>query len=257
MTRSTQATFFYRALLVALLGLQVMFWWKDTRFIKPELDIVPTPPRAGFIRALSMGDPEFMFRTLTFMMQNTGDTFGRFSPLKQYDYDKLFTWFATLDTLNSKSDILPSLAAYYYSQTQNVADVRYVVNYLYDHAMYDLPNQWWWLVQSIYLARHKLKDEELTLKVATPLGREDLPVFARQMLAVVYADTGEMEQAYQLILEISKHADTMSEQDLLYMNYFIDERLKKLDEYQAWRQQNGMRMIRPEQSRLPAWDRFE
>lgn len=220
----------YRLLLILLLVLQVGLWG-TTRSMRPELGIVPTPPRQEFLQGLALGDKEFLFRAMAFMMQNTGDTYGRFTALKLYNYQDLFHWFAMLDTLDATSDMLPSMASYYFSQTQNKADVRYVVDYLYDHATRNLQKKWWWLVQAIYNANHKLEDKDLALKVAQPLGNKDLPVFAQQMLAIVHENRGEMDQAYELMVNIAKNAPEMEDRELRYMNYFIEERLQKMEEY--------------------------
>ena len=75
-------------------------------------------------------------------------------------------WLLLLDTLNHRSNLLPSMATYYFSQTQNPNDVHYMTNYLYVHASKDIEHKWWWLLQCIYLAMYKLNNMDLALKVA-------------------------------------------------------------------------------------------
>ena len=112
---------------VLVVILQIIFWLK-TENIKPNLGIVPNVPTLSTVKAFSFGDEEFYFRYKGLRIQNTGDTFGRFSPLKDYDYEKLSQWFYLLDGLDDKSNYIPSLAAYYYSLTQNKQDVIYIIN---------------------------------------------------------------------------------------------------------------------------------
>ncbi len=212
-----------------LLALQALYWW-HARPYQPDLSIVPNVPRAEAVKAISMGDEEFYFRTLALMLQNAGDTFGRATPLKNYDFTRLQRWFGLLDQLNSRSNMIPAMAAYYYSQSQNEADARYIVDYLYAHASRDVEHKWWWLIQAIYLSMHKLHDMELTLKVAQPLLNADVPAWAQQMLAVVYEKRGEMGDALRIMETIKEHAKQMTDADLKYMKYFIDERIKKLDD---------------------------
>ena len=217
-------------LLVVCVG-QIGFSWqmKDT---KPALGYVPTPPSEEFITGLAMGDEQFLFRLTALMLQNSGDTFGRFSPLKLYNYKDLARWFTLEDILDSRSDYMPSMAAYYFSQTQNVSDVRYLANYLYEHARHNAKDKWWWLMQAIYLANHKLKDQDLALKIAQPLRNSELPVMAQQLLAIVYEQRGEMDQAFEMLSEIQKNVENIPEKDLRYMHYFAEERLKRLEEFQ-------------------------
>lgn len=228
-------------LLIALVG-QISFAW-NIKDIRPDLGYVPTPPSAEFMEGIALGDNQFLFRSVALMLQNSGDTFGRFSPLKLFNYDDLSKWMRLEDGLDHTSDYMPSMAAYYFSQTQNVEDVRYLVNYLYDHSVHNVKDKWWWLVQAIYLANHKLKDAELTLKIATPLGAKDLPVMAQQMLAIVYEQRGELDQAFRIITEIQKNVDDISEKDLRYMQYFAQERLKRLEEYKSTLEGVGRSLI--------------
>ncbi len=210
---------------------QLGFWYK-TKDVTPEMGIVPDVPGRAALHALTFGDNQFYFRILAFNLQNAGDTFGRSTALRYYDFNKLYHWFNLLDELDAKSNMIPAMATYYFSQTQNTADVRYVVDYLYTHSTRDVPEKWWWLLQSIYLAMHKLNDNDLALKVSTPLVNKDVPAFAQQMAAVVREKRGEMDAALQIMETISKNAKDIKDMDLKYMKYFIDERLNKLDKMQ-------------------------
>lgn len=203
--------------------------WSYDRVIKPNLEVVPNVPGQEYVEALTFGDKEFFFRVLAFQIQITGDTFGRFTPLRDYDMNKLYHWFKLLDTLDARSDMMPSMAAYYYSQTQHTPDIRYMVDYLYEHATNDIEHKWWWLVQAIYLAMHKLGDMDLALKVAKPLVDEHVPVWAQQMAAVVHEKRGEMGDALQIMETIKDNAKEIPERDLKYMIYFVKERLHRLD----------------------------
>jgi len=126
--------------LALFIGLQLVYWYK-TADIQPEMEIVPNVPGRESLHAMTFGDDEFYFRTLAFMLQNSGDTYGRFSPLRYYDFNKLYQWFTLLDELDNRSDMMPSMASYYFSQTQNTADIRYVVDYLYAHSLNDVEHK--------------------------------------------------------------------------------------------------------------------
>jgi hypothetical protein len=214
--------------LLLCLGLQIGFWY-ETKDIKPEMDIVPEVPGKQSIHALTFGDDEFYFRALALQIQNAGDTYGRFTALRYYDFNKLYHWFNLLDELDSRSNMIPSMACYYFAQTQNTADVRYIVDYLYTHGTRDVEHKWWWLLQSIYLAMHKVDDMDLAMKVAAPLVNDKVPLFAQEMAAVVHEKRGEMEDALRIMEAIRANAKDIPDADLKYMTYFIEERLGKLD----------------------------
>ena len=214
--------------LLLIVCLQIGYW-KKTKDIEPDFSIVPDVPGREALHALSFGDDEFSFRVLAFNLQNAGDTFGRFSPLRYYDFNKLYLWFNLLDELDAKSNMVPAMADYYFSQTQNAADVRYIVDYLYAHSVRDVPHNWWWLLQSIYLCMHKLNDMDYALKVAKPLQNDKVPVWARQMTAVVYEKRGEMDDALRIMETIKANVHDIPEADLKYMTYFVKERLGKIE----------------------------
>lgn len=230
-TRVTRWLRLYGLLAVFAL-LQIGFWYQ-AKAMRPDLGVVPDVPGRQAVRALAFGDNQFFFRVLAFQLQNAGDTYGRSTALRFYDFNKLYLWFTLLDDLDRRSNMIPSLATYYFAQTQNTEDVRYVVDYLYAHATRDVPEKWWWLLQSIYLSMHKLHDMDLALKVAKPMVNSEVPAFAQQMAAVVHEKRGEMEDALHVMQIISDNAKQIKDADLKYMTYFVEERLKKLEDIQA------------------------
>ena len=227
----TKRQFFRTDIFVYIfLAMQVVLW-TQTRHYKPNLAIVPDVPSQLSIKAISLGDEQFYFRTLAFKLQNAGDTFGRFTALREYDYNKLYHWFKLLDTLDSRSHFVPSLAGYYYSQTQNTPDVKYVVQYLEENAEKDLYNKWWWMGQAVYLANNKLKDKELALKLSYKLAatpRDDVPMWVKQMPAFIHEQRGEEEQALHIIGDILNNVDNIDQGELNFMSYFVTKRLKQL-----------------------------
>lgn len=219
-------------LVIIMLLIQIAFWFVS-REHKANLAIVPDVPSTLSVKAYALGDEEFYFRVLAYQLQNAGDSFGRFTALKDYNYNQLYHWFTLLDTLNSKSHFVPSMASYYYSQTQNRPDVRYVVNYLDEHSSKDLNHNWWWLGQAVYLANFKLGDKPLALKLAKKLAttpRQDIPLWTRQMPAFIYEQMGEGDQAMMIIADIINNIDNISEGEQNFMRYFVQDRLNKIIE---------------------------
>ena len=204
--------------------------WTQTKNYKPDLAIVPDVPSLESVKAISLGDEQFYFRALAFQLQNAGDTFGRFTALKNYDYNKLYHWFSLLDTLDNKSNFVPSLAGYYFSQTQNTPDVRYVIKYLEETSENDLYHKWWWMGQAVYLANHKLKDKEWALELAYKLAstpRDDVPMWVKQMPAFIHEQLGEEAEAMKIVCNIIKNADNIEQGELNFMTYFVLDRLDK------------------------------
>jgi hypothetical protein len=215
--------------LVLSLGAQLLFW-NHSRNVMPEMSIVPDVPGERTVRALSLGDEETFFRLLALNIQNSGDTFGRFTALYKYDFNKLYHWFKLLDSLNNQSNYMPAMATYYFSQTQNPNDVKYIVDYLEQYASERPEDKWWWLVQATYLAMHKMADNDRALEIANHLrGVRGIPIWAQQMPAFVQENRGEFGDALNIMQQILEHPDDYSQGELNFMRYFIDERLGRLD----------------------------
>ena len=105
-----------------------------------------------------------------------------------------------------------------------------MVDYLYDHARTRPEKKWWWLIQAIYLANHKLEDQDLALKMGEPLiNAKGIPLWARHFNAFILEQKGEPQQALYLVEHILKDMDEkkLSREDFNFLKYFIEDRLKE------------------------------
>ena len=215
------------AVLIAL-GLQGAFWWQ-TRELQAGWEGVPPAPSHQVAKALAMGDGQFLYRAATFVLQNMGDEGGRVTPLKDYDYQRLGQWFSLLDRFDPKSEFLPVLVGYYFSQSQNPDDVRIVISFLAHIAIRDPERNWRWLAHAIYLARHRVKDMNLALSLAyrmAAMASPGIPIWARQMPAFVLAEVGEREAARDLMEAIMDSQIDLEPSEIEFMRDFIETRLK-------------------------------
>lgn len=211
------------------LGGQVAYW-NHTHTLLPEMGVIDDVPGERTVRALSFGDEEAFFRLLALNIQNSGDMFGQSTPLYKYDLNKLYHWFRLLGVLNNQSNYLAAMGSYYFSQTQNPSDVRYIVDYLDEFTLGREKDKWWWVVQAVYLANYKMFSLDRALELAERLrGVRGIPIWAQQQAAFVYEKRGEFSQAFAIIKEIVDHKDEYSISELRFMKYFIDERLGKME----------------------------
>jgi hypothetical protein len=130
---------------------------------------------------------------------------------------------------------MPSLAAYYFSQTQREEDSSYIVQYLDEHASKDLDANWWWIFQAINIAQKNLHDEDLALKLAYKLSENNArnaPLWTKQMPAFIYAKQGNNCMAFAIIQKLIEENNSggrqISVEEMNFMRYFINDRLKKL-----------------------------
>lgn len=218
------------ALFIILLISQFFFWLRVEK-IKPEAGIVPKLPSQKSVAALSFGDSQFYFRVNALRIENAGDSFGRFTALKEYNYDDLYKWFKLLDSLDEKSQYIPVLAANYYSQTPKVEDTRHIVKYLDEYASRDIDKYWWWMFQAIYIADVNLKDSNLALELANKMAQnknDKAPIWTRQFPAFIKAKMGDDCGAFLIIKKILQEDSKIDAKEMGFMNHFIKERLENL-----------------------------
>lgn len=224
--------FFY--IFVFFLILQILFWQK-THQIKPNYKLIPDVQNKYLTEILSFGDKEFLYRANILRLQNAGDIFAGFVALKFYDYNKLYQWFNFLDELNDVSDLTPSLAAYIFANSSEEKNIRLIIKYLKKHGQRNLNNNWWWIFQAIYLASNVLQDNDLALKLANILSQnQDLnaPLWTKQIPAFIHAKKGDGCAAFFIIKNIIDEVNSKKRQasleEIKFMRYFINVRLKKL-----------------------------
>jgi tetratricopeptide (TPR) repeat protein len=225
---------------VFILLAQFVFWhgagsWKGTKSINPELEVVPVVPSVEMLKAFSFGDEQLTFRYNGYMMQFLGDTFGRVTPLKDYDFERLYRWWMLLDEVDSISNLVVYVVAYYYGATQDKEkDIPYVVDFLEHHADKHPSLKWWWYSQAVYNAKYNLKDNKRALEIAKKLSDLpkdiDMPIWTRQLSAFIYEGEGEYKEACDIIVNVVRDYgdDKISEGEMNFIYYFITERLRAL-----------------------------
>ncbi len=216
-----------------ILVINILFWF-SVRFTQASWNNVPPAPEENYAAFSGLGDTSFAYRLNGLMVQNLGDTGGRFTSLKDYDFDRLSIWFDLQDVLDERSDFMPYLAAYYFGSVQEAEKFRPLLPYLEKVGVRPYGEKWRWLAQGVFLARFRINDLDRALELANLLSEsedKDVPSWARQMPAFIMSAQGEKEAAYGLMLEILKSsADRLHPSEVYSMRLFMCERLLKQEE---------------------------
>jgi len=214
--------------------LQVIFW-KFTEKYRYSSEIIPPAPSDYVVKAMSFGDKEFLFRSLVIRLQNAGDIFAGFVSLNKYNYQRVYDWMTLLDNLNYQSRLVPSLASYYYSQTQNKSDLIYILNYLDEHSSRDIDKNWWWLFQATFIAKKDLNDLDKALYFANKLALNnatEAPLWTKQMPAFISDKKGDSCFAFKVIKGLIDDSESgkrkITVEEMNFMRYFISQILDKL-----------------------------
>jgi len=190
---------------------------------------VPPVPTSTALRAQGLGDGQFAFRARSLQLQHLGNLGGRVVPYKDMDYARLERWFRTLDRLDDRAIVVPVTAAFLYSNTQRAADVRHLVAYLADRARARPATGWRWMAHAIYLARYRLEDPDLALRLAGELRRfegEDIPPWARQLEIFVLRDIGRKDAARALVLGMLEDGAKLPPAERRWLRFYLERELR-------------------------------
>ena len=221
-------------LFVLVFVFQVIFW-KFTEKYRYSADLIPPSPSLQMLKAMSFGDKEILFRSLVLRLQNSGDIFAGFASLAKYDYKRIYDWMTSLDKLNNDSRLVPSLASYYYSQSQNKSDLIYVLQYLDEHSSSDIDKNWWWLFQATFIAKKDLNDLNKALYFAEKLAQnnaKEAPLWTKQMPAFISDKKGDSCMAFKVIKNLIDESESgkrqITAEEMNFMRQFISQMLIKL-----------------------------
>lgn len=211
-------------LLVALFSAQVLV---ATTMLeqREQTEPIAVPPGYETGLAVSLGDGEFFFRSSALHLINAGVSGGQAIPLKNLDFARLQDWFFLLDRFDSRSNLVPVLAGYWFGFTQHRPDARYIVDYLLARAEIDPEQGWRWRLQAIYLAKHRIGDLDLAFEIAQSSAAIDdpnAPFFLKQMPAFVLEDMGEEEAALILLQSIMATHPELPDDEARFLQIAID-----------------------------------
>lgn len=214
-----------KSVLMAALLLTVllnMLLWTYSNPLQPRWANLPPAPTREKLMLSYLDDPQFAYRVSGVMLQNFGNTSGKgVVPLKDYNFDRLGKWFNVLDLIEPHSNYVPFVAAYYFGATQNPKQLTPVIAYLRKVGQRDEKEKWRWLVQAMFMAKHRQKDINLALEIAQDLDRAykpGMPLWTRQMRALISAEMGDKEAAYKIFMALlSTDADKLHPNEVNYM----------------------------------------
>jgi len=228
MTCNKKTENFISLSLALALALNIMFWL-HVRTLQASWDNVPPPPDIKTAAIYGLGDSSFSYRLNSIMLQNMGDTGGRTTSLKDYDYDRLTKWFFLQDSLDPRSNYVPYLATFYFGAVQEPEKFRPVLEYLKEIGMRPYGDKWRWLVYGVQMAKNNIGDKDKALELAHILASSkdpNKPAWVAQMPAFVMTDKEDKKEAYALMIEILKtSADKMHPNEVNAMKYYICQQI--------------------------------
>lgn len=226
-----------RELQIAKIGLAVtvvcaIFLWTLTKGVYARWPGVPPVPSLNGAYAMGLGDSQFAYRAGALMLQNMGDSGARVTPLKEYDFSTIRDWLFLMDKLDSRAQVVPLMAAYYFGAVQDDEQIPYILDYLELVGGRDVRDERWrWLAHAVYLARFKMQDLPRALELSYKLkAMHDanpgvMPTWTAQMPAFVLVAMNDKQAAKILIESIMMSGQTLNRNEMNFMRSYIRERL--------------------------------
>lgn len=215
---------------LAMVGFGVMFSVLTHNMRDTWPGIAP-PPSASEALFYGFGDQQLSYRTVGLTLQNAGDTGGRVTNFKDYDYTVVENWLWLADALDDKANYVPSLAAYYFSAAKEPEKLMHLIGYL-SHVGAEATNERWrWLAHAVFLARFEIKDQTLALDLAKKMAAidsPDMPMWTKVMPAYVENARGDKKSARDLLLLIVANPQISQQQaDINQSCWYINEHLRE------------------------------
>ena len=216
------------AALAACLGVQIA-----TQAMRPPpaatASDLPPAPRAGALRAASLGEPAAIARLAMLYLQAFDLGAGNARPYQQLDFTVLAGWLRAILDTDPRSAYPLFAAARIYAEVDDPARCRAMLAFVHQAFLQDPNRRWPWLAHAALLAKHRLKDLPLARRYAADLERltsdPDVPIWAKQMQIFILEDMNELEAAKILLggLLDTGHLQDPSERR------FLEEKLKELE----------------------------
>lgn len=184
-----------------LLALQLV--WGALR-TSPQANIsdLPEPPAPAYLRLAGMGDNIFLSRVLVLWLQGHDYQPGISLAYRDLDYDRLIEWLDTILLLDPANQSPLLLASRVYGSVNDPDRQRKMLAFVADKFIDNPAQRWRWMAHAVYVARYRLDDNDLALKLARKLAGhspDNVPSWARQMHIFILEDMGRIEAAKVLL----------------------------------------------------------
>lgn len=224
--------------LVLLLG-QILYH----HFHRPDLVAQYRPLRAPHAletyRAMAMGSEQLAAYLLAINLQLHDNQAGQHFSYNRMDYAVLVDWLRRISELDPTSEYPMLLASRVYTATRDPQRLRQIIGYIEHEFDTDPQLHWRRLAEASVIARHRLGDLELALRLAEKLAGQpaliQMPQWARDIQFLLLAELNELEAAIAII-QAMLQSGSISDPDELR---FLEEKLSDFQQKLFESQQSG------------------
>ena len=161
------------------------------------------PPSYRLLKAISLGEPITLAKLLMLHLQAFDNQPGVSIPFRSLDYRILIEWLDVILKLDPNGQYPLLAASRLYAEVPDPFKQRMMLNFVYEKFLEDPNKRWPWLAHASLIARHQLKDIQLsrtyTQALREKITSSTVPHWVTQMDALLAEDMNELDSAKILI----------------------------------------------------------
>ena len=204
--------------------------------LAPSYRPLETPHSSGFYRALAMGSEQLMASLLAIRIQLHDNQAGQHFSYRLMDYSLLVDWLERISRLDPTSEYPMLLASRIYAQTRDESRLRQIIGYIEREFDTDPQLHWRRLAEVSVIARHRLQDLELALRLAEKIAAQpaamSIPHWARDLQFLLLSELNELEAAIAIIQAMIESGSVTDPDERRFLKEKLSDFQQKLFESQ-------------------------
>lgn len=188
---------------LALLGVQILYHHLNQLRFETAYKPLGQPFSAVTYRRISMGSEQLFGHLLAIRLQLHDSQAGKHFVYSQIDYQSLVAWLDQITLVSPGTEYPMLLASRVYTTTRDEPRLRLILDFIEQRFDDDPQLHWRRLIEASLIAKHRLQDLELALRLAEKVAAQpanvEMPAWARDFQFLLLADLNELESAIAII----------------------------------------------------------
>ena len=222
------------AAFVLLFGAQLVHHHVNQRTLAASYRPLDEPLSVATYRAAALGSEHLLGHLLAIRLQLHDNQAGRHFRYSLMDYDRLIAWLERISDIAPGTEYPLLLASRIYSQTGDAGRLRRIVDFIERRFADDPQRHWRRMTEASLLAKYRLGDLELALRLAERLAQQPasvrMPRWARDFEFLLLAELGEYESAIAIIEALLQPGAIEDADERRFLREKLSEFRQKLSE---------------------------
>jgi hypothetical protein len=185
------------------MGIQICYHHVGKPDFATSYRALAPPFDASVYRGIAMGSEQLLGYLLAVRLQLHDSQAGRHFVYSQIDYGVLIDWLEQITLTSTGTEYPMLLASRVYTTTRNQQRLRLILDFIQRRFEDDPELHWRRLAEASVIAKHRLADLELALKLAEKIANQPahlkIPPWARDIQFLLLAELNELESAIAII----------------------------------------------------------